>query len=414
MKVSHIAILVPKFPNLLQTYVLNHIEGMNKLKIKTTIIASKRGDVCGLPDFIKKFGLIENAYYIGTSKISFFSQLFTTPIFNKAYRRTIRKLVKERIWKQYGLKYFLFTFIRARIFSAQRYQIIHSHSLFSSFDYLFIKDISSIPFITTYHGQVPAGVKRIENWKLALLFKKTDIFIVNTEYSKNILVKMGCEKEKIRIIPQGIKLHDFPFKKRSLNINNPIRLLSVGRLSIEKGHAIGINAVNMLKKSGVNIVYHIVGTGPEMERLQSTINNLNLEKTVVLSGLKTGNNLQKEFEASHIFLFPSISTHDGYAETQGVVIQEAQASGLAVIGSKTGAVPDVVNDNITGLLFTEGDEKELAKKLMELIDNPNHYSDICSNARKAVEQYFDINIIVKLLLQLYHDKALITRPQDNI
>lgn len=397
MKVSHIAILVPKFPNLLQTYVLNHIEGMNKLQIKTTIIASKKGDMHGLPRFVQEFELIANTYYIGASRLSFLKQIFSIPIFNKAYWKTIRKLIKGRIWKQYGLKYFLFTFIRSKVISKDKYQIIHSHSVFSSYNYLFLKDITDIPFITTYHGQVPTGVNRLNDEKLFLIFQKGDIFIVNTIYAKNELIKLGCNEDKIAIIPQGTKLDNFPYKSRSINKRTPIKLLSVGRLSAEKGHHIGIRAVKTLKDLGIDVEYRIVGEGNKRHALNDLIYELNLEKSIFLVGHKSGKHLTTEYNNAEIFLLPSTM------ETQGVVLQEAQASGLPVIGSNAGGIPDVIINNITGLLFEKDNHIDLVDKITKLINDPVTYKSISDTGREHTETEFNSNLTNRRLLELYND-----------
>lgn len=84
-----------------------------------------------------------------------------------------------------------------------------------------------------------------------------------------------------------------------------------------------------------------------------------------------------------------------------MVLQEAQASGLPVIGSRTGGIPDVIIENKTGLLFDEGDYHDLAKKIKSLIHTPGMYQLLCQSGRRDVEMKYDIDVVCKQLLSLY-------------
>ena len=230
-----------------------------------------------------------------------------------------------------------------------------------------------------------------------------DAFIVNTKYAKNELVDLGCHENKIHIIPQGIYLNDFPYKTRKIDDNKTIRLLTVGRLSIEKGHHIALKAIHLLSNKFPNIEYHIVGDGPRKSELSDLAAQLNLSDKVIFHGFLTGRKLIDIFDIAHIFLLPSINNKDGYlVETQGVVLQEAQASGIPVIGSRTGGIPDVIDHMRTGILFDDSDFETLADYTERLILDTPLYEDLSIAGRKDVEERFDIDKVCLKLLKLYN------------
>lgn len=283
----------------------------------------------------------------------------------------------------------------ARIFCYQHFDIIHSHSLFSSSNYLFLQQYFSIPIVTTYHGVLPHDVSELEASRMLKLFNEGSLFLVNTQSAKNDLKKLGCPSEKIQITPQGIILDKFPYQKHMIHKNNKITLLSVGRLSPEKGHKTSIKAVTTLIKEFPNIKYHIIGDGPERKKLQELIQNLELTDIVTLHGFKNHDELIPFYSAADIFVLPSIE------ETQGIVLQEAQASGLPIIASRVGGIPEVIIENKTGLLFDKNNHSQLSEKIKILINNSELYSKISIKGRADVETRFDIKIICERLISTY-------------
>ena len=362
MNYPNVAIAVPVFPNIVQTYIINQLTAFKAMGVNFSIIAQKRGIYEQLPPLINEYHLLDDATYISTEPSEIPRALFTLPLLNPHYRHALKKILSFNGLDKYDYHYRLKALIRCRALAFKDFDIFHSHSMFSSFNYLFMKEVLSIPMITTYHGHVPRGVNKLDDRKFKLVLDKGDAFIVNTSFARNELAQLGCQPDKIHMIPQGTNLDQFPFKERKINLKDKIILLTVGRLSIEKGHHIAIEALAALADQFPTLEYHIVGDGPAKKELVHLCRQLNLMGKVKFHGFQTGDELLRNFANAHIFVLPSIDTKDGYAvETQGVVLQEAQACGIPVIGSHTGGIPDVINHGITGLLYNESDPLELAR-----------------------------------------------------
>ncbi len=390
----HIAILVRMFPNIVQTYVLNHIVSLKSAGVDTIIIAERNPKQAEVHPLVNQHQLIKEARYIRTEAGGIKDFFLSLRFLNGRYFVNLPKLIFSNIWLKYGINYTIKSIIRLTVMN-DLFNIIHSHSLFGSYDYLFLKEIYSIPLITTYHGRVPKGVTKIPDHHQKIVFEKTDAFIVNTEFAKKELLQLGCPSHKIQIIVQGTNLKEFPFVKRFIDPVRKIRLLTVGRLSIEKGHHIVIEALSVLANTHPLIEYHIVGSGPEMQNLTELASEYGMTDRVIFHGVKTGDKLRDILSSAHIFILPSLM------ETQGVVLQEAQASGLPVIGSRVGGIPEVIADNETGLLFTEADHVDLADKIKKLISNPVFYEKLCFSGREDVENNYDINVICGRLISIY-------------
>ena len=397
-----IAILISQFPNIVQTYILNHIIFLKNSGADTVIIATYNPKQKETHPAVNKYNLINETIYINTDGVSALKQIFTLPLHKPRYLSILKRVAFSSLWKRYGKKYGIKAVLTAKILPANGFDIIHSHSLINSYKYLYLKEIFHTPIITTFHGFEPKSSKPLADKKIRFVLEKTDAFIVNTRFAQTQLTDLGCHKGKIHIIPQGTNTADFPYKSRKISKKHPIIILSVGRLSIEKGFHIAIKAIAKAVKHFPDIKYHIIGSGPEEADLTALIHRLDLQETVKIYGSVSTDELLNHYSNAHMFILPSIDFQDGsHTETQGVVLQEAQSSGIPVIASKTGGIPEVIKDGKTGLLFDEKNDTQLAELIESLITNSDLYQSLSLQARKDVENNYSIDAIGAQLLHVY-------------
>lgn len=407
-KPMKITILVRQFPNIVQTYILNHIIALKHLGADTTIIAASNPKQAEVHPAVNKYKLMSEVIYINTVRYGVLRQVFTFPL----YLSTLNKALFSSLWTTYGIKYGIKAVLTAKSLPIHNCDVIHSHTLISSYEYLYLKDIFHIPIITTFHGFEPKSSKPLAAKKMRAVFKKADAFIVNTHFAQTQLTDLGCPQNKIHIIPQGTNTVDFPYKSRQLSKEQPIIILSVGRLSIEKGFHIAIKAIAETVKHFPDIKYHIIGSGPEEADLTALIHSLGLQETVKIFGAVSTDELLNHYSTAHMFVLPSIDFRDGsHTETQGVVLQEAQSSGIPVLASRTGGIPEIIKDGRTGLLFDEEDDAQLAQLIESLITDNNLYQNLSLQARKDVEENYSIDVIGARLLNVY--KNALSKTDKN-
>ncbi len=397
-----IAVLVRLFPNIVQTYVLNHIISLMRSGADISIVAEKDPKQKEVHPNVEQYDLKSKTLYLNATEGSILSTLLTPPIVGYRYMTLILKIVFSNLWRKRGVKYSMQTLLRVKILAHGHLDLAHSHSLFNSYQYLFLKDIFSIPLVTTFHGLIPNSAKMLDSDKVNAVLEASDVFYVNTVFASRELIGIGCPKDKIQIIPQGTNTDDFPFVQRSIQNNRRIVILSVGRLSIEKGFHVAIDAIADLQGRHPNIEYRIVGTGPEEQSLQKQIDSLRLNDNVKLLGPASTSELYSHYFDAHIFVLPSINLRNGsHTETQGVVLQEAQSSGIPVVASKTGGIPEIIHDRKTGLLFVEEDHEQLSHLLDLLINDKELYKALAENARKDVEENLSTAVINRRILASY-------------
>lgn len=157
--------------------------------------------------------------------------------------------------------------------------------------------------------------------------------------------------------------------KKQYNLTDKIILLSVGRLVERKGFDKVIEAMPAALKRIKNLVYFIIGGGPEIENFKLKIKNLGLEERVVIINQATDPERDIWYNACDIFIMPSRNI-DGDFEGFGIVYLEANLAGKPVIAGRSGGVGEAVIDGSNGLLVNPENTGRIASAIINLAENP--------------------------------------------
>ena len=194
-------------------------------------------------------------------------------------------------------------------------------------------------------------------------------------------------KEKCVVIPQGISIkcdfNELKVQEIKNKYNDKKIIFSLGRLVKYKGFIYGIKAMKYVD----NAVYLIGGTGPLKKELQHYIQENNLEEKVFLLGHIPNEELNNYYKACDIYLFPSIMQSEAF----GIVQLEAMKFGKPVINTNLGTGVNYVSiGGKTGLTVEPDNIEELSDAINSLLIDDDLRKIYGTNARKRVEQYFNI------------------------
>ena len=223
------------------------------------------------------------------------------------------------------------------------------------------------------------------------IFKKADLLVPICEFSRDQLIRLGCDTKKIKIIHSTIDCDKFFYRPRPL-LNNEIKIVTTSRLTEQKGLEYAIKAMKRVLKKYPNCEYTIIGDGELREELTQLICSLHLEKKVFLVGWKTPSELREILDESHIFLHPSVTRKNGGHEGIPTSIMEALAGGIPAICTYHAGIPELIKSGITGFLVPERDERALGIQIEFLIEHPEIWNRIGLAGRKAVKKNFDKKI----------------------
>lgn len=163
----------------------------------------------------------------------------------------------------------------------------------------------------------------------------------------------------------------------------PFRIGYAGRIDMNKGLVTLLDAVAKLSDQSARLVF--IGSGPDQAQLDIAIDARGLRDRVTLTGALSGGALIDAIRALHALVLPSRSTPT-WQEQFGRVLVEAMACGVPVIGSNSGAIPEVIGD--AGLIFPEGDPVALADALAELHTSPARRRQLVALALKRVTEHY--------------------------
>ena len=191
----------------------------------------------------------------------------------------------------------------------------------------------------------------------------------------------------VEVVPNGINLGQF---NSISSKKEKHKIICVAHLRQVKGVKYMINSMPKILQKFPDAKLVSVGEGPERKNLESQIANLELKGAVGLKGKLYPEQVRRELLSSEVFVLSSLF------EGQGIVILEAQASRVPVIASNTGGIPDIVKDNITGILVEPKNSEQIADAVIRVFSNTNFADSLVENAQQNLEQYDWQNIARKI------------------
>ncbi len=267
---------------------------------------------------------------------------------------------------------------------------------------LFLKKIYGIPYINTIHGEEVYLSKRYHLlFALRWLVNNSSKTITNSTATRKFCLEAGLDGDKIEVIPFGADTDFF----RPLDVHkdeNSFQILSVGYLIERKGFEYLIRAMPDVLKEHKYARLKIVGSGPQESKLKELIYKLGLGDKVEIVKNVSDDELLMIYNSADLFVLPSIVDSQGNTEGLGVVLLEAMACGLPVVGSNVGGIPDVIEDNVTGFLVGEKDMEGFSRVISWLIDNEDLRSELFVKGHEMVKAKFSWKMISKQYLNVYY------------
>jgi len=262
--------------------------------------------------------------------------------------------------------------------------------------------------VTTIHGSDIYGLKLpLINALNAKVIQCSDVCTANSKPTARAIREISG-REDIEIVPMGI---DPNFFKRSSEVRDLRKrlgvggkaILFIGRLIDWKGTEYLIKALPKILETYPGTKLLLVGSGPQKRRLVTLSRSLGITNTVLFIGEVGQEELPKFYSLATVFVLPSIVNDKGETEGLGVVLLEAMACGLPVIGSNVGGIPDIISDGETGLLATPKDPDDLARKIIRLLSDETLRKSLIKNGLNLVRNNFSWDVIADEFEMLYRN-----------
>lgn len=224
-----------------------------------------------------------------------------------------------------------------------------------------------------------------------------------TRFGKDLAVSIGgpASAAKVHVIRCGIEVGRLPRpERREPGPGEPLQVLSVGRLSPEKGQVGLVEAFALATRSGLDARLVLVGGGPEEDRIRAAAKRLGVAGRVELRGPLPEADVLEAMARAHVFVLSSLS------EGLPVVLMEALGLGLPVVAPAISGIPELVVHGESGLLFEAGRWDELGARLVELGRDPGARARMAAAGRERVLAEFDVDRATPPLAALFLAEAL--------
>jgi glycogen(starch) synthase len=210
-----------------------------------------------------------------------------------------------------------------------------------------------------------------------------------------MLLSEGVEEERVHVIPPGVNPSLFagPFEDPLAGIGRP-RILFVGRLAPQKGVRTLVAATRLLQSPGARVL--LVGDGPERPALEREAGRLGLGDRVRFLGFVPHDRVPAILTHADLLVLPSLY------EELGTVLLEAMWAGLPIVASRTGGIPDVIEDGINGLLVPPGDPHTLAGAIDRVLGTPDLARRLAEAASQRAKEY-DWEVLAERVLKVYRE-----------
>lgn len=279
--------------------------------------------------------------------------------------------------------------------------LIHNHSQYTmGIHAVFVAKKLKIPLVSHYHMYLEGGINHFPILLQKLpkttdfiikkgtkkFFNQSNLVIAPSLIMKKYLKNIGV-KTRIAIVPFGIDLN--LFYKKEKKQTKKFTIIHVGRLSKEKNVEDLIYIFNKFAQDK-DVLLKIVGDGSETERLKNLVKNLRIKGKVKFLRWIERKKLSHLYNSSDVFITLS------EMETFGIVILEAMACGLPIIGAKALAIPELVKNNFNGFLVDKRNPKDILEKLNHIFENKKLSVNFSKNSVQFAKRYAKSKVFQKL------------------
>jgi colanic acid/amylovoran biosynthesis glycosyltransferase len=193
------------------------------------------------------------------------------------------------------------------------------------------------------------------------------VVVTETDYAEKFLRERFPKRaERIHRIYNGLNLAEFGHASFS---SDPPLIIAIGRLITKKGFANLIRACALLVERGSPFRCEIFGEGSVEKELRAQVEELGLQERIQLPGPKPQHELRARLAGANVFVLPSVPEADGGMDNLPTVIMEAMATGLPVVSTRIGGIPEMVIENETGFLVQPEDAVALAEKVEKVTND---------------------------------------------
>lgn len=284
-------------------------------------------------------------------------------------------------------------------------ELVHVYYGHKAVKYLPMLEHWGGPFVVSFHGVDVSKFSSEPGYReaLARVFARARLVLARSHSLMAEVRALGCPEEKLRLNRTPIPLDAFPAQVRSAPSDGAWRLVQASRLIPKKGLFTTLEALALIIPKFPKLKFVLCGDGPTRSEFVARRDALGLTNHVELRGWLSQAELLAEYQRCHLFLHPSEMT--GTADQEGIPnsMLEAMATGLPVVATQHGGIPEAVTHGRDGLLVPEKNPAALSEALTQMLTIPGTLEEFSASAAASVRQNFGLEQQVANLEACYRE-----------
>jgi glycosyltransferase involved in cell wall biosynthesis len=280
--------------------------------------------------------------------------------------------------------------------------ILHSHGYKSNFYAWRALSGRKIPWIITNHGKRIGIALSVYNRLNIVFMKKADKVVAVSQVLADEMKQQGISSTRMHIIDNGVNLERFANQRgdndlrKSFGLDGNHKLFgTIGSLTEEKGHVYLIEAAQQVTQKYPECRFLIVGDGRQRQVLEERTADLGLSDKVIFTGSRK--DVPEILAMLDAFVLPSLK------EGLPMALLEAMASKVPVIATSVGAIPQVLENGINGLLIPPKNSDSIAEAINTMLSDGNSAKEMALRGFEKVRDHYSAKIMFEKYLTVYHD-----------
>ena len=255
-----------------------------------------------------------------------------------------------------------------------------------------------LPFVVYAYGNEILTAMQSAWQKPRLALQHADRVLAISRFTADLVRRAGVSPERIALVHPGCDVDRFRPRPARMDLRHALLgprdrdrvLLTVGGLVARKGQDMVIRALPRLRQSIPDVTYLIVGDGPYRAQLEALAMSVGVRDHVVFAGMVSAEDLPDVYALSDVYVMPSREQLESCdVEGFGLVFLEANACGKAVVGGRSGGIPDAVEDGVSGLLVDPHDPEDIANALRRILSDGDMALRLGEQGRLRVVREFE-------------------------
>tara|TARA_B110000014_G_C20068238_1_gene556846 strand:+ start:246 stop:1340 length:1095 start_codon:yes stop_codon:yes gene_type:complete len=339
-------------------------------------------------------GLSENLLNHGPVEV-FADEFKNSESFDANSQMKINRIKGIKLFKKYRKANLINSFLNNNNVRA----IIFDH--WKSLELIDLNTLRKTKTFCLIHGkEINHNINSSINKRIIKSLKKSDFVIANSNFTKELGMKIGIESSKINVIFPGIEKpkninEEYINEAKNIYLNSFPKIITVARLDKRKGHDKILMLIKNLKVKFPQIKYVCVGFGDEEKNLKKLANELSINKDVVFLKDVSKNLKLALIKKADLFLMPS-RIEKKSVEGFGISFMEAASYGVGSIGGKDGGSSDAIIHNKTGLICDGSDLNSIYKSVIQFFEKENNIN-FGKEASNFSEKFYWEKIVKKYL-----------------